>query len=444
MRRLSVPGALLLAATALFGCQDAKNFLGFGTYKTPLPGQRVSVLQLNQSMVADPALADVKVLLPEPFANPDWPQAGGYPSHAMEHLALPDNLHAAWTVSVGTGSSSDHLLLSEPVVADGRVFVMDSRSRVSAYETSNGAEVWHINLGKDLESDKLLGGGVGYDNGKLFVATSFAQMIALDAKTGKELWHTSLSGPMRAAPAASDGRVFAITIDNTLYALAQADGHQLWSHSGITQSAGLLGGTTPAVLGIEVIAAYSSGELFALRADSGRTIWSENLAGQIRGGAIATLADIRGRPAIDRDVVIAISHSGTMAAIDAKRGGRIWDASFGGSQSPWVAGDYIFVLTNEQELLCLTRADGHVRWISSLPKYSNPPDNTEAILWQGPILAGNRLILTGTDGKALSVSPYTGKLLGQIDLPAASHLPPIVAGGTVYILSDNADLIALR
>ena len=34
------------------------------------------------------------------------------------------------------------------------------------------------------------------------------------------------------------------------------------------------------------------------------------------------------------------------------------------------------------------------------------------------MLAGDRLILTGTDGKALAVSPYTGKLLGQIDLPS--------------------------
>jgi outer membrane protein assembly factor BamB len=102
------------------------------------------------------------------------------------------------------------------------------------------------------------------------------------------------------------------------------------------------------------------------------------------------------------------------------------------------------VVTNEQELLCINRADGHVRWISALPKFSDPPDNTQPALWQGPILAGDRLILTGTDGKALAVSPYTGKLLGQIDLPSETHLPPIVANGTVYILSDNADLTALR
>ncbi len=444
MRVLPALAPLMVAAVMLSGCADAKNFLGFGSYKTPLPGARVSVLQLNQSLVADPALADVKVLLPQPFANPDWPQAGGYPSHAMHHLALGAKLAVAWTASVGTGDSSNHKLLSEPIVADGRIYAIDARSRVSAFDAARGTQIWRIDLGNDVDSEKLLGGGLAYDDGKIFVATSFAQLIALDAKTGKELWHTELSAPMRASPAASDGRVFVITIDNNLYALAQQDGRKLWSHSGLTQSAGLLGGTTPAVLGIEVIAAYSSGEMFALRADSGRTLWSENLAGQVRAGAIATLADIRGRPIIDRDMVIAISHSGTMAAIDAKRGGRVWDADLGGSQSPWVAGDYIFVLTNEQELLCVTRADGHVRWISSLPKYQNTEENTDPILWQGPVLAGDRLLLTGTDGKALAVSPYTGKLLGQIDLPAETHLPPIVARGTVYILSDNADLTALR
>jgi len=133
-----------------------------------------------------------------------------------------------------------------------------------------------------------------------------------------------------------------------------------------------------------------------------------------------------------------------MAALDARRGDRIWDADIGGIHAPWVAGDYVFVLTDQQELLCLNRADGHIRWVSGLPRYENPTDQKGPILWQGPVLAGNRLILTSTDARAITVSPYTGKLLGQIDLPSPTHLPPVVAGNTLYILSDNADLTALR
>ncbi len=330
------------------------------------------------------------------------------------------------------------------MVGDGRVYTIDAESRVSAFNADTGAELWRVDVAKDVDSDKLLGGGVAYDKGRVFVATSFAQVVALDAASGKEIWRRDVSGPMRAGPTIADGRVFVVTIDNSLFALAEDDGRRLWTHSGLNETAGLLGTASPAVAGNDIVVVYSSGEIYGLRVDTGRTLWSDNLAGQIRTGAVATLADIRGRPFIDRDIAVAISTSGTMAAIDMRTGARVWDANFGGSHAPWVGGDYIFVLTNDQELLCLTRQQGHVRWVTSLPKYVDPQDPTEPILWHGPVLSGNRLILTGTDAKALAVSPYTGKILGQIDLPGPTHLPPVVAKGTLYILSDTADLIALR
>ena len=53
---------------------------------------------------------------------------------------------------------------------------------------------------------------------------------------------------------------------------------RLWSHNGIPETAGLLGGASPAVEGEIVIVAYTSGELFALRVENGRAVWSDNLA----------------------------------------------------------------------------------------------------------------------------------------------------------------------
>jgi outer membrane protein assembly factor BamB len=442
MRRL----ALALATLALLsGCQTAKSFLGLGTYQKPLPGERVPVLQITSAQAADPSLAGVKVLLPEPFANPEWPQPGGYASHAMYHLQLGGSLHVIWTKSIGAAADSEQKILSEPVVGDGRIYAIDAESRVTALNADTGAEIWHVDVAKDVDSDKLLGGGVAYDSGRVVVATSFGDVVALDAGTGRELWRHSVGAPMRTGPTIADGRVFVVTIDNNLYALAEDDGRRLWSHNGLTETAGLLGTASPAVAGNEVIVVYSSGEIYALRVDSGRTLWSDTLAGQIRTGAVATLADIRGRPLIDRDATIAMSNSGTIAALDLKAGSRLWDANFGGSQSPWVGGDYVFALTSDQVLVLLTRQDGKVRWLTQLPKLVNPDDpQSDQVLWHGPVLAGNRLILTGTNAAALAVSPYTGKILGAIALPSATHLPPVVAKGTLYILADNADLIALR
>ncbi len=436
LRRFS---PVLFAALILAGCD---TFLG-GSEGPPLPGERISVLNLDQTLVADPTLADLRVRLPQPRMNQDWPQAGGYPSHAMHHLALPDNLEIAWTADIGTSRSSDRLLLSGPVVADGRIYTIDASTTVTAFNAQDGEQIWRVDLTPEEEDDGLFGGGIAVDDGRLYVTTPFALVFALDAETGDEIWQAELPGPSRAAPAVAGGRVFAVTIDNQLAALDADDGSRLWSHAGISEAAGLLGGTTPAVAGDTVIAAYSSGELYALRAETGNVQWTENLAGIQRTDTISSLAHIRGRPVIDRDLVFAVSNSGTLAAIDLRRGGRAWDVEIGGTQQPYVAGDFVYVLSNNAELVALTRREGRVRWVQSLPQFVDPEERDEPIYWSGPLLAGDRLIVTGSNSEALSISPYTGEILGQIDIPG-SHLPAIAAGGSLYLLADNATLIALR
>ena len=89
--------------------------------------------------------------------------------------------------------------------------------------------------------------------------------------------------------------------------------------------------------------------------------------------ALSELDDIAGRPVIDRDVVYAISHSGVMAATSAANTGeRLWTRDIGGTQTPWAAGDYVYVLDRDDRVLCLTRKEGQVRWVHQLPQYDDP------------------------------------------------------------------------
>ncbi len=431
-------GRAALLAIALAAC---------GEDEVRLPGERLSILQLGSELRADPELADLAVQLPKPYRNADWPQAGGNAAHAMYHLEAGSGsgaLTPIWRASIGSGASSSNRLLAEPIIADGLVYTMDSGDTVRAFSISGGAQVWSVSLDSGPDDDSLFGGGVAVAEGKVFVTTPFAKVIALDAKSGNLLWTAKAPAPMRAAPAFSDGRVFAVTIDNQILVLAADDGRELWTNAGIEEAAGLLGGTSPAVSGAVVVAAYTSGEIIAFDVADGNSLWTENLSGKARASAIAALSDIRGRPAIDRDRVIAIGNGGVMAAIDLKTGERYWGASLGGTQSPWVAGDFVYVMTSSSEIVCLTRDEGRIKWVRPLPPFADMEDAEDPIYWAGPVLVGDRLIVAGSSGAALSVSPYTGEVLGKFDLPAGTHLPPVVADGIVYILSDDATLTALR
>jgi len=431
---------LIAPCLLLAGCED----LGLDSPKPKLPGTRISVLTLEKALEPDPEIAALEVRLPKPVTNPDWPQTGGFPNHAMQHLGLHDQLSEAWSTNVGEGATRYTRITSTPIVVNNRVYAMDGGSLVTALDATTGKEIWQFDVRPKDDGSRAFGGGVAFADGVLYVTTGFAQIVALDATAGKELWRTALPSPMRDAPTVSDGRVFAVTIENELYALAASDGHKLWSNSGIPETADLLGGASPVVEGEVVVVPYSSGELVALRVENGRVIWTDNLAATRRFDAISTLADIRGQPVIDRGRVFAIGHSGRLVSIDLRTGERVWEQEISGEAMPWVAGDFIYVLSSEGDVLCLTRADGRVRWVTTLDRYENPEKKRRPILWSGPVLAGDRLVLVSSNGLAMSLSPYTGKALGQIELPAGTSISPIVAADTLYVMTDDADLIAMR
>jgi outer membrane protein assembly factor BamB len=437
MFRLRVVTILIVGFT-LFGCS------AFGSKKQPLPGERISVLSLDRQLKPDPALVKTRVTLPNPVVNADWPQPGGYPNHAMQHLALPKVLHAAWKTGIGEGSSRYTQVLASPVVVDGRVYVMDGSSLVSAYDATNGTLVWQVDTKPAGDNGNSFGGGIAFWKGKLYVASGYARVLALDPRGGKVLWKAGVGAPVRSGPTVSNGRVYVITVENELIALAAEDGRRLWTHNGIPETAALIGSASPAVDGEVVVVGYSSGEIDALTVENGRPLWSDNLASARPVDAVSALADIRGRPVIDRGRVFAISHAGRLAAIDARDGERVWELEIGSSHGPWVAGDYVYVLSNDNELVCLARNDGKVRWLSQLPRYEDEKNKEDPITWAGPVLGGDRLIVLSSNGWVLSVSPYTGVPFGRERIPGNAFVDPVIANNTLYVLTDNGELAAYR
>lgn len=436
--------AVAVATLGLAGCDTVGDMFS-SSEKPKLPGKRLSVMELETKLEVDPDAKSMEVVLPKPYENKDWTQPGGSADNANYHLAAPGKLEKVWSTSAGSGSDRVAQIVASPIVAEGKVFVLDADATVRAFDTKSGNQLWKQDLTpEDEDSEKARGGGVAYDNGKLFVVTGFGKVHALNPGTGAVLWTTDGGVPFRASPTANGGRVFAVTSDNQLLCLAEQNGQILWRHRGITESAGILAATSPAVAGSIVIVPYSSGELFALRVENGTPLWSDSLTRTGNLTSLSELNDIAGRPVIDRDRVIAISHSGRMVSIDLRTGERVWTKDIAGVQTPWVAGDFIYVLNTDQEVVAISRRDGRIRWLTKLDRYEDPEAKEDPIEWSGPILVSDRLILVSTTGKAVSLSPYTGEIKGQIDLPGKTLIAPIVADGTLYILTDDAELVALR
>jgi outer membrane protein assembly factor BamB len=412
--------------------------------EAPLPGDRVSVLLREDGLSADPAVANLRVAIPPASQNATWPQHGGSPAYRPQHPAGPEAGSVVWTAKVGEHSTAGQLL-ARPVIAEGLAFAMDAKGSVSAFDVQTGTLSWRKSY-EDLSLDEgVFGGGIAYDEGRLFLALTTGTVVSLNSGDGFELWRQPLSLPLRSPPAVAEGVVLVLTADNQVYALDQETGQPAWRHAGFFEGSGVLGGPSPAVDSGVAVVPYSSAEVYALRLDNGRPLWSDTLERPRRTQGLAEINDIDGAPVIDNGRVYVGGRGGQMAAIDMRRGVRAWDVDLTAVDTPWVVGDFIYLLTERGEVVCLTRNDGRIRWVAQLPLYAKPDDtSSDAVTWRGPVLSGERLYLTSSAGQLVTLSPFDGSEVGRISLPAPAAATPVVADLTVFILTEDAELLAYR
>lgn len=432
----------LLAALALSGCGVLR---GNNPAATPTVGNRVPILGSQSAIAVDPSVAGLEVLLPPELTNADWNQPGGNAAKSLGHLALTRSLAQAWQASI-VGGSNRARLASAPVVSGGTLFAIDTEATVHAFDAATGTVRWTAIIGDTARDGQRarFGGGVSAENGTVYAVSGLGDVAALDAATGAVRWTARPSGPLRGAPTLAFGNVFVMGQDNQIFALRAADGNIEWQESGSVAPGTMFGVAAPAAGQGTIVAGYSSGELNAYRYENGRPLWNDALARTSVAATVSTLADIDASPVIDRGRVFAIGQGGRMAVYELVSGQRVWEMNITGVSTPWVAGEWVFVVTDDARVLCITRATGKIRWIGQLPRWRDEEDREGAIHWTGPILAGGRLLLVSTDGRLAQVGTVDGVVQSLTPLSGPTRLAPLVANGTLYVMDDNGRITAWR
>lgn len=437
--RVAVLAAVLMsvgACSVLGGGGDKKP-------KTPVFGNRVSILSSESSAEADPTLATMPVTLPDPVANTEWSQPGGNSAKLVGHVALAAAPVEAWSASIA-GSTSRARLAAAPVVAGGKLYVIDADAQVMAFDAKTGTRMWNSTMPSEGNGRSLFGGGVSVLDDRLYVTTGVGDVAALNATNGAVLWKKRPGGPLRGSPTLANGHVYVMSQDNQVFALDQQSGETQWSDAGTAQATGVFGVAAPAAAQGTVIAGFSSGELTAYRYENGRDLWGDALSRTNISTSVAALTDIDADPVIDRGRVFAIGQGGRMASYELVSGQRLWEINVAGISTPAVVGEWVFVVTDDARLLCIARTTGKIRWISQLKRWQDMKDKKGAVRWTGPVAAGGRLILVSTDGDLVYVNPADGAVAVSADMGHRMTLSPVVADTMLYILADDGRLTAYR
>ncbi len=453
MSRLGRIATLAAAAAALSACStvsrvgDAVWPFNESEGSSPVVPEdgRVSILAFEQELTPDPALAAQRIVVPPPQMISEWSQPGGTADNSPPGSTGSAVLERAWRASLGEGSNNRSQLAAPPVVAGGRLYFLDASHRVHAVSASDGSRAWAESMRPEEGRDRVArGGGVAVADGRVYVTTGFGEVVALDAADGRQVWRVRADAPFQSAPTVAGGRIYATTNDSELIAIDAVSGEVAWTHQAIAEPARILSAPSVAVDGETVVAPFASGELVALLAGNGRRLWSDALSRTGRLTSLSAINDIAGRPVLENGVVYAASHSGILAAIDLRTGQRIWARAFASTQTPWIAGDVLYAVSTDGELVAFNRARGAVHWVSQLRRYEDEEDRRGRVTWVGPIMVGGRLILASSLGDVVAVTPETGQVVAEAEVDDPVFIPPIAANDQIFIVTDEGRLVVLR
>ncbi|MBR2124707.1 MAG: PQQ-binding-like beta-propeller repeat protein [Acetobacter sp.] len=435
-----------IVAPALAGCDEG--------YRKPLiPGHRIDILSSGEGLMVDNE-DKTPITIPPPKLISEWPLIGRVPTHRGENYAW-GGLHRRWRHDIGAGISEPDffawaalgslgrgIIPVSPVVHNGRLFVMDAQGVVRAFSWPGMHKLWKLNPKSKKSRSSNLGGGIGVDGDTLYIVDGVAQALAVHVATGKVKWRVNINTPGRSAPTIANGKVFFGTIDERFFALDAKTGRQVWSYAATKAETTVFGQPAPAFSNGTVVAGFGGGDLVAFRADSGEVVWS-NMLGNVNSQARAlNLNCVRGLPVIVDNVVYAVSVAQLLTAVDMRTGRHVWERAVASQDNILCVGDWLFVLSLDQQVACLDRLSGHVRWITQLRRFCNIEFNKGIVTWFGPILAGGQLVCLSTlpaNGMA-RLDPTTGNIISIDEMDAISFVSPIVVDNQMLILTNDGYL----
>jgi outer membrane protein assembly factor BamB len=430
---------LFLSSLLLLGCEDVDA----------ISGERLSVRNvLKTQAVSEPAaaLGSMVIKLPKLSKSSNWTHRIGTPKYRVMHPDVNPEFSLKWSAPIGQGDKRRNRISAEPVIADGRIFTLDSRSLVTATSV-DGDTLWSYDLtpARDRSGDAS-GGGLAYGNDTLYVTSGYGTLTALTPQTGALRWAQNLESGGPGAPTVYDGVVYVVAGNGTSIALEANSGRVRWQVDGIAGVTAVDGGAAPAVTDKFVIFALGTGEVFSAFRKGGLRFWSNMISGQRLGVAAATLNAVTSDPVVVGQTVYLGTHSGRLAALDVTTGKRRWTLNDGALGPVWPVGGSLFFVSDTNKLMRVRAKDGRIFWSVDLPGFTkeNSKKSVRIVGHYGPVLAGGQLIVTSDDGLLRVFDPASGDLLRSVVVPGGATTAPIFAKGTMYVVSTKGVLHAFQ
>ncbi len=265
------------------------------------------------------------------------------------------SVEEVWSTRVGRGLDRKAPRL-RPHHDDGRIWVADHRGRIEALDVETGRTVERFNL--DME----LSGGPFVEDDLLLIGAIDGTLVAMDWTSGEELWRSRLSSEIMSRPTLHDGIVIARSIDGRTFGFDSSDGERLWTHDRTVPTLTLRGQSDPLARGGVVFLGHDDGSVSALNVDSGEARWEERLTSAEGRTELDRLADVDGSLYVVGTDLFAATYHGRLVAMALESGRTLWSQEIASHSGVVVQRTRLATTDKDDNLWLVDRRNGSDLW----------------------------------------------------------------------------------
>ena len=209
-------------------------------------------------------------------------------------------------------------------------------SRLNCFDLESGDRIWRQPLRDALSGTIIV-------NDHLIVGSTDGWLFAIDTADGQIIWNRQISGRLTASPVFDGTNIIQPADDGRLFAISPDDGSEKYA---ATLEAPLI---SSAVIGRQIFLADFFGNIHCLDKADGHVVWSAAVAGPVWSP-----------PALSDERLFVTHGDGELAALDARSGQTLWNFSAQEVMvaSPTVIGDVVVVGTKRGRVFSVRVADG--------------------------------------------------------------------------------------
>ena len=348
----------------------------------------------------------------------------------------------AWTTNIGAD-----IFMTTPLVSGGKIFTAsvdedtEGKAAIHALDIATGAIGWTHPVAASVKNSIAIAAG------KVFAQDATGNLYAVDCADGSTSWTATLP----ASPYSSivEGLV---TKADTLFAgtglclsaYDAATGRRLWLNSGWRQNEG---STATLTVGSGVVLGSAQwGALYGNDAATGSLLWSLSDHGIRNRASSPAIADGLAYFISNESMFIVEPRSGHIVAM------KKLPFSVDVTSTPAITDRLIIIGTARDGIAALDRHSLEVKWMCPTGDaliYTSPYTRPESSTVEtSPVVSGNTVFATASDGIIYAIELATGKLRWRyhtgapiLSSPTLSGNMLIVndAGGNVYAFGSVAD-----